>query len=1396
MSVNRQQNLFAAESWKVAYKAYSQINYQAYDFDTMRSAMVDYVRTNFPETFNDYIESSEFIAIIELLAYLSQSLAFRMDVNSRENFLETAERRDSVYKLARMLGYNPKRNIPASGIMKITSVRTSEPMTDSLGTSLENRTIYWDDSNDSQSYEQFVMVLNSAMSKTNRFTAPVKEGTVGGVKTELYQLNTPLQSPITYNFNLSVNGTTRPFNVVNPDFVDAGYFRERHPDPTNLFHLIYRNDGQGLGSRDTGFFTLFRQGTLNFVDFNYTTPLENRIEDIAVQNINESDVYLQEINSQGLVLNRWDRVPNTVGQTLNYNSRSMNTRNLYAIENRGVDGIRLRYPDGNFGNVPVGIYRFWHRVSDPSRYTIQPSDAENISINIPYESQDGRNHTLTVTLALQYAVANSLPAESIQAIKQRAPQVYYTQNRMVSAQDYNVFPESQSTNIEKIRATNRTHAGHSRYIDINDPTGTYNNVDTFADDAYIYTDNTTSTQQIVVNNNTTPREISTTVLSNALRDQSINNFAYYTLRNVWTDPQKNGSPDMFSFRASDNVTWNPQPARSTGKTGFFTERLTVSSGAVLVNNPGAGTVTATPRAKKFRMLKENAFLKFVNPVDASEYTWTRVVTVENNGQLNSSVDTGVGPWTLSEEISAGWRLQEAIVTLRKLPYETEAEKIEQEIQQRRSFGLGYDLVNDAWYVVPRTDLDTTSSFALNNDRRGPRSWIALFEIVPGSTTSSEYKYNVTLRGQNYVLQSLNDLRFYNVTGNSVITRTTRAGSDVITFNTVNTQPGSTEIFSWTGSSWLNQNLDVDYVPFGVKVNLPLKTRDTSWKDLRTFWVSNFGIFTPSGSNLIEHVANNRYVSDATAELNVYRRVDSTSITQETNVVVSPGSGTITSLPSKITLEFDDATFGTRIVDESGIVPYIAYRQIPDSGTPGSEIVFKAEAGNIALSYGVDGTTLDSNTQGRLRFVSWNDVDKTGVLEYTKIQDNDFHSSADITGETSSDKLRVQYITNRDKLDQDIDWDVVDVFREPDGYTDPRKVIVAPRDTDDDLVPDRPRQFSEYVGSTDLVLFETYTDFDGYTYDRPVQGVVLDYRSEAGIRYQSGLERISPESYDDFVDITTVDWILTSDKNILDILENVSTVAGTVVYDETQDKVYQFTPISTDVDTILLLETQDYFVRPGRGKTQNTLIKTQQDGVVRWRHVAANDVRIDPSISNVVEMTILTSSYYDQVRQWIARPTTEFPLPPTSNELSSEFSGLNTYKSASDTLAFQSAKFKLLFGDQADDVYKAKFRVVKLSDNLSDNELKTRIIDTISDYFDVDNWEFGETFYFTELATFIHQRLGSALGSIVIMPKNLSGTFGEMFQVKAEPNELFISTATVRDIEIVSRLDNQSLRVDR
>ncbi len=181
----RNQNLFAAEDWEVAYQAFTKVSFKAYDFSTMRTAMLNYIKENYPESFNDYIESSEFVAIVELLAYLSQSLAFRADLNTRENFLETAESKDSILRLADMLGYAPKRNIPASGLIKIDSIQTDEPIIDASGESLQNTKIDWNDPTNADSFDQFITILNSAFSQSNPFTKPIKEETVGGIATQI-----------------------------------------------------------------------------------------------------------------------------------------------------------------------------------------------------------------------------------------------------------------------------------------------------------------------------------------------------------------------------------------------------------------------------------------------------------------------------------------------------------------------------------------------------------------------------------------------------------------------------------------------------------------------------------------------------------------------------------------------------------------------------------------------------------------------------------------------------------------------------------------------------------------------------------------------------------------------------------------------------------------------------------------------------------------------------------------------------------------------------------------------------------------------------------------------------------------------------------------------------------
>ena len=125
-ATDRQNRLLLAEDWRRVYQSFRNADFQSYDFDNLRRTMVNYLRENYPEDFNDYIESSEYFALIDLIAFLGQNIAFRTDLNARENFLETAERRESVLRLARTLSYNPKRNQAANGLLKVESVNTSE----------------------------------------------------------------------------------------------------------------------------------------------------------------------------------------------------------------------------------------------------------------------------------------------------------------------------------------------------------------------------------------------------------------------------------------------------------------------------------------------------------------------------------------------------------------------------------------------------------------------------------------------------------------------------------------------------------------------------------------------------------------------------------------------------------------------------------------------------------------------------------------------------------------------------------------------------------------------------------------------------------------------------------------------------------------------------------------------------------------------------------------------------------------------------------------------------------------------------------------------------------------------------------------------------------------------
>ena len=261
----------------------------------------------------------------------------------------------------------------------------------------------------------------------------------------------------------------------------------------------YRTDGSGDSSNNTGFFFLFKQGTLQQTDFSVDTSVTNFVRSLDITNVNDSDVWLYKLDQFGQIAEIWSKVPSLSGNNAIYNSLSKTDRNIYNVVTKNNDAIDLVFGDGNFSNIPLGSFRAYVRVSDNAKYGIQSSDMQNVQLTVPYTDNNGAQQNLSMTISLKGAVYNSAATESNDSIKEKASQVYYSQNRMITAEDYQVVPLSASQEIVKVRSVNRSASGISRAKEVLDPTGAYSNVSTFAEDGILYREE--STQQFTFNFN-------------------------------------------------------------------------------------------------------------------------------------------------------------------------------------------------------------------------------------------------------------------------------------------------------------------------------------------------------------------------------------------------------------------------------------------------------------------------------------------------------------------------------------------------------------------------------------------------------------------------------------------------------------------------------------------------------------------------------------------------------------------------------------------------------------------------------------------------------------------------------------------------------------------------------
>jgi len=748
----RQTNIFATEDWKKIYTTFSEADFQSYDFETIRKVMIDYIKTYYAEDFNDFIESSEYVALLDLIAFTAQSIAFRTDLNARENFLETAERRDSVLKLVKQLNYNPSRNRSASGFLKIQSINTTESITDINNQNLSRVNIVWNDANNANWAGQMTQVLNAALGGGQKIGKPYANKMINGIRTEQYNIAVPTTILPVFGFSSLVAQNTVNFEVLSASILTTDTISELDPGTRGQFGFLYQNDSRGNSSANTGFFLHFKQGTLTSLDFSITEKVANRVFSINNQNINNNDIWMYEINNS-IIGNQWTQVPSTAGSNAIYNSTARGIRTLYSVNTRINDQIDLVFGDGSFADIPLGNYRVYYRISNGQTYRISPSDMASVTVAIPYVSKLGRTETLTINASLQYTVSNSSRRDLTAEIKNKAPQAYYTQNRMVNGEDYNILPYTTYSDIVKVKSVNRFASGVSRGLDITDPTGKYSSTDIYGKDGVFYKNSYLQSFDFTYTSRNDILAVIDNTIMPLLNGNPTKQFYY-----------ENYTPLYMPTLAF--TTWSRSTDDTSSCTGFFldTSKTIVPIGSSTTGvrqylKIGSLCKFSAPTGYYFDV--NNTLIQGTATLETDKtYIWTNIQSVTGTGATTVLVaGRNIGAVTLSDNIPTGAVLEKVYAPWSTNFQTTTINTLTNYIINKTEFSLVYDYtktnsVTDPWTIIP---INKTSDAVFNLGSQytsSDSSWLFKFN-------TDGVKYTVTYRQQDFIFGSSKQVAFIN-----------------------------------------------------------------------------------------------------------------------------------------------------------------------------------------------------------------------------------------------------------------------------------------------------------------------------------------------------------------------------------------------------------------------------------------------------------------------------------------------------------------------------------------------------------------------------------------------------------------------------------------------------------
>ena len=95
------------------------VKYLNRNFSDIRNKLIEFSKTYFPNTYNDFTPASPGMMFMEQAAYVGDVMSFYLDNQLQETFTQFARQTNNLYELAYMFGYKPKTTGAAQATIDI-----------------------------------------------------------------------------------------------------------------------------------------------------------------------------------------------------------------------------------------------------------------------------------------------------------------------------------------------------------------------------------------------------------------------------------------------------------------------------------------------------------------------------------------------------------------------------------------------------------------------------------------------------------------------------------------------------------------------------------------------------------------------------------------------------------------------------------------------------------------------------------------------------------------------------------------------------------------------------------------------------------------------------------------------------------------------------------------------------------------------------------------------------------------------------------------------------------------------------------------------------------------------------------------------------------------------------